>query len=69
MSNLHVSKAPYPAAFRQQMVELVQSGRNRIERAREFGRHARAGKAVATNRPTRCRGLGITGLCHYNLRV
>ena len=30
-------KPPYPAAFRQQMVELVRAGRSVTELAREFG--------------------------------
>ena len=30
------TKAPYPAEFRQQMVELVQAGRSPTELAREF---------------------------------
>ena len=33
-------KPPYPAAFRQQMVELVRAGRGVAELAREFGRNA-----------------------------
>jgi transposase len=40
MSKPYVSKPPYPAQFRQQMVELVQAGRNPNELAREFGCHA-----------------------------
>ena len=35
----HTPKVPYPAHFRQQMVELVQAGRNPNELAREFGCH------------------------------
>lgn len=31
------SKPPYPAGFRQQMVELVQAGRTPAELSREFG--------------------------------
>lgn len=31
------SRPPYPAEFRQQMVELVQAGRTPAELAREFG--------------------------------
>ena len=31
------SQAPYPAEFRQQMVELVRAGRNPEELSREFG--------------------------------
>ncbi len=31
------SRPPYPAEFRQQMVELVQAGRPPAELAREFG--------------------------------
>jgi transposase len=34
------SKAPYPAEFRQQMVELVHAGRKPSELAKEFGCHA-----------------------------
>ena len=30
-------KPPYPAAFRQQIVELVHTGRSPSELAREFG--------------------------------
>ena len=33
-------KPPYPAAFRQQMVELVRAGRGITELAREFGCNA-----------------------------
>ena len=33
-------KPPYPAAFRQQMVELVRAGRGVTELAREFGCNA-----------------------------
>ena len=32
-----IPKPPYPAAFRQQMVELVRAGRGVTELAREFG--------------------------------
>jgi len=31
------SPPPYPAAIRQQMIELVRAGRNPAELAREFG--------------------------------
>ena len=31
------SKPPYPVAFRQQMIELVESGRTPAQLAREFG--------------------------------
>lgn len=34
------TKAPYPAQFRQQMVELVHAGRKPGELAKEFGCHA-----------------------------
>ena len=34
-----ITKPPYPAQFRQQMVELVQAGRTASELAREFGPH------------------------------
>lgn len=33
-------KAPYPAQFREQMVELVRAGRKPGELAKEFGCHA-----------------------------
>ena len=33
-------KPPYPAAFRQQMVELVRAGRSVSDLAREFGCNA-----------------------------
>ena len=33
-------RPPYPAEFRQQMVELVQAGRRPSELAKEFGCHA-----------------------------
>lgn len=35
-----IPKPPYPAAFRQQMVELVRAGRGVTELAREFGCNA-----------------------------
>jgi transposase len=34
-----ITKPPYPAQFRQQMVELVQAGRKPGDLAKEFGRH------------------------------
>lgn len=34
-----IIKPPYPAQFRQQMVELVQAGRSASELSREFGPH------------------------------
>jgi transposase len=39
MPKHHTPKPPYPAAFRQQMVELVAAGRRPSELAREFGCH------------------------------
>jgi transposase len=39
MSRPNNSKAPYPVQFRQQMVELVATGRRPSELAREFGCH------------------------------
>ena len=39
MPKPHTPKPPYSAQFRQQMVELVQAGRNPNELAREFGCH------------------------------
>jgi transposase len=35
-STMPKSRPPYPAEFRQQMIELVHAGRNRSELAREF---------------------------------
>lgn len=31
------TRAPYPAEFRQQIIELAQAGRNPAELSREFG--------------------------------
>lgn len=39
MSKFH---SPYPAEFREQMVELVRAGRNPEELAREFGCHGQS---------------------------
>ena len=39
MSKPNTPKPPYPAQFRRQMVELVQTGRNLNELAQEFGCH------------------------------
>ena len=39
MPKPHTPKPPYSAQFRQQMIELVQTGRNPNELAREFGCH------------------------------
>ena len=39
MPKPHTPKPPYPSAFRQQMIELVQAGRIANELAREFGCH------------------------------
>ena len=40
-------KPPYPAAFRQQMVELVRAGRGVTGLAREFGCMTLPAKAVS----------------------
>ena len=40
MSKPHTPKPPYPAQFREQMIELVRVGRKRGELAKEFGCHA-----------------------------
>ena len=40
MSKPHTSKQPYPAQFREQMIELVRAGRKPGELAKEFGCHA-----------------------------
>lgn len=39
MSKVKTSKRPYPLQFRQQMIELVATGRRASELAREFGCH------------------------------
>ena len=39
MPRPHTPKPPYPAQFRQQMVELVQAGRKPSELAKEFNCH------------------------------
>jgi transposase len=39
MPKPHTTKPPYPAHFRQQMIELVAAGRKPSELAREFGCH------------------------------
>ena len=36
---MSITKPPYPAQFRQQMVELVQAGRSASELSHEFGPH------------------------------
>ena len=40
MSKPHTPKPPYPAQFREQMIELVRAGRKPGELAKEFGCHA-----------------------------
>ena len=40
MSKPHTPKPPYPAQFREQMVELVRAGSKPSELAKEFGCHA-----------------------------
>ena len=39
MSKPHTPKPPYPAQFREQMIELVRAGRKPGELAHEFGCH------------------------------
>lgn len=39
MSKPHTPKPPYPAQFREQMIELVRAGRKPGELAKEFGCH------------------------------
>ena len=39
MPRKHNPKPPYPAQFRQQMIELVAAGRRPSELAKEFGCH------------------------------
>ena len=39
MPKHHTPKSPYPAQFRQQMIDLVATGRRPSELAREFGCH------------------------------
>ena len=56
MPKPHTPKPPYSAAFRQQLVELVQAGRNPDELAREFGCHVTSilswVRKAGLNRPT-----------------
>ena len=40
VSKPHTPKSPYPAQFREQMIELVRAGRKLSELAKEFGCHA-----------------------------
>ncbi len=40
MSKPYIRKPPYPAQFREQMIELVRAGRKPGELAKEFGCHA-----------------------------
>jgi transposase len=40
VSKPHTPKPPYPAQFREQMIELVRAGRKPGELAKEFGCHA-----------------------------
>jgi transposase len=40
VSKPHTPKQPYPAQFREQMIELVRAGRKPGELAKEFGCHA-----------------------------
>ena len=40
MSKPHTPKPPYPAQFREQMIELVRAGRKPGELSKEFGCHA-----------------------------
>ena len=44
-------RPPYPAEFRQQMVELVQAGRRPSELAKEFGCHASSILSWVRQRP------------------
>ena len=53
------SKPPYPAAFRQQMVQLVRAGRGITDLAREFGCNASSIHAWVTA-AGRFDGSGIT---------
>ena len=48
-SEMPTPKPPYPAAFRQQMVELVRAGRGISDLAREFGCNASSIHALLTN--------------------
>ena len=56
MPKPHTPKPPYSAQFREQMVELVQAGRNPNELAREFGCHVTSilswVRKAGLNRPT-----------------
>ena len=53
------TKPPYPAEFRQQMVELVRAGRTPAELSREFGctradHHQLGGAGRRSTRASRC---------------
>ena len=54
MSKPHTPKQPYPAQFRQQMIELVRAGRKPSELAKEFVCHA-TGIAFGN----RCKEMGV----------
>ena len=60
------SHPPYPAEFRQQMIELVRAGRNPGELAREFGCNAQsirnwaAQAAVDSGKPPRGKEAALT---------
>ena len=60
------SHPPYPAEFRQQMIELVRAGRNPAELAREFGcngqsiRNWVAQAAVDSGKPPRGKEASLT---------
>ena len=59
------SKAPYPAEFRQQMVELVHAGRKPRELAKEFGCHADSINAWVSQHGESKAGAGV-GLLPLN---
>ena len=54
------SRPPYPAAFRQQMIELVQAGKTPAELSREFGCTAQT-ILNWVGQATRDRGKPVTG--------
>ena len=68
MPKPHTVKPPYPAQFRQQMVELVQAGRKPAELAMEFNCHVtsisnwvrQAGVTVPSAAPAHSAALSLT---------
>ena len=68
MAKPHIPKAPYPAQFRQQMVELVHAGRRPADLAKEFNCHVtsilswvrKSGGIVPVAVPTTIQGQALS---------